>query len=121
MRVSIVVVIFVSLPRQNPLALGRPIHLAVWPRSVLDGNPKQQLLRFASSRSARRSTGTVAAHKHPIQTAMLAVIVIEAGLMQGGAIVDDQEVALLILVRVTKLRLRDLICQVLQKILGFFG
>ena len=52
---------------------------------------------------------------------MLAVIVIEARLMQRGAIIDDQQVALLVLVRITKLRLRDLIGQVLQEILGFFG
>ena len=69
----------------------------------------------------RPSAGTVATHKHPIQAAMLAGIVIEAGFMQGGAIIDDQQVALLILVRIAKLRLRDLIGQILQKILGFFG
>src|SRR5262249_49380658 len=40
--------------------------------------------------SARRSAGTIAAHEHPIQAAMLAVIIIEAGLMQRGAIIDDQ-------------------------------
>jgi hypothetical protein len=37
---------------------------------------------FAFGPSARRSAGTVATHKHPIQAAMLAVIVIEAGFMQ---------------------------------------
>jgi hypothetical protein len=36
--------------------------------------------------SARRSAGTVATHKNPVQAAMLAVIVIEAGFMQRGAI-----------------------------------
>src|SRR4051812_46437349 len=44
---------------------------------------------FACSPGARRSEGTVATHKHPIQAAMLAVIVIEARLMQRGAIIDD--------------------------------
>ena len=44
--------------------------------------PETEPASFASSRSARRSTGTVATHKHPIQAAMLAVIVIEAGFMQ---------------------------------------
>ena len=51
---------------------------------------------------------------------MLAVIVIEAGFMQGGAIIDDQQVAFLILMRIAKLPLRDLIGQILQKILGFY-
>jgi hypothetical protein len=57
-------------------------------------------LLFACSPSARRSAGTVATHKHPVQAAMLAVIVIEAGFMQRGAIIDDQQVALFILVRI---------------------
>ncbi len=52
---------------------------------------------------------------------MLAVIVIEAGFIQGGAIIDDQQVTLLIFVRIAKLWPRDLIGQILQKILGFFG
>ena len=52
---------------------------------------------------------------------MLIVIVVEAGLMQGSAVIDDQQIALFLLVRIAKLRLRDLIGQVLQKILGFFG
>jgi hypothetical protein len=68
----------------------------------------------------RRSAGAVATHKHPIQAAMLAVIVIEAGFMQRGTIIDDQQVAFLILMRIAKLRLRDPIGQILQKILGFF-
>ena len=46
---------------------------------------------------------------------MLAVIVIEAGFMQRGAIVDDQQVALLIFVRIAKLWLGDLIGQILKK------
>jgi len=52
---------------------------------------------------------------------MLAVIVIEAGFMQRRAIIDDQQIALFILMRIAKLWLRDLIGQILQKILGFFG
>src|ERR1041384_2461804 len=69
----------------------------------------------------RPSAGTVATHKHPIQAAMLAVIVIEAGFMQRGAVIDDQQVALLIFMRIAKLWLRDLIGQILQKLLRFFG
>ena len=34
---------------------------------------------------------------------MLAVIVVEAGLMQRGAVIDDQQIALLVLVRIAKL------------------
>jgi hypothetical protein len=40
----------------------------------------QRLVRMRPR--ARRSAGTVATHKHPIQAAVLAVIVIEAGFMQ---------------------------------------
>ena len=69
----------------------------------------------------RRSAGTVATRKHSIKAAMLAVIVIKAGFMQRGAVIDDQQVALLILVRIAKLRLRDLIGQIQQKTLGLFG
>jgi hypothetical protein len=65
--------------------------------------------RLGGFDKAARSAGTVAAHQHPIQAAMLAVIVIEAGFMQRGAVIDDQQVTLLILVRIAKLRLRDLI------------
>src|SRR5690242_17869655 len=46
--------------------------------------------------AARRSEGAVAAHEHPVQAAMLAVIVIEAGFVQRGAVIDDQQVALLV-------------------------
>src|SRR5262249_12385693 len=67
------------------------------------------------------SVGTVATHQHPIQAAMLAVIVVESGFMQRGAVIDDQQIALFILVRIAKLWLRDLVGQVLQEILGFFG
>src|SRR5262249_25110444 len=72
-------------------------------------------------RKGRLSVGTVATHKHSIQAAMLAVIVIKSGFMQGGAIIDDQQIALLVLVCIAKLRLRDLVGQILQKILGLLG
>src|ERR1051326_9613213 len=94
------------------------ISLAIGRRFIL---PEIWSSRRFRGASARRSAGTVAAHKHPIQTAMWAVIVIEAGFMQRGAIIDDQQVALLILVRIAKLRLGDPIGQFLQEMLGFFG
>ncbi len=49
---------------------------------------------------------------------MLAVIVTKASFVQWGAVVDDQQVALLVFVRIAKLRLRDLVSRILQKILG---
>ena len=67
------------------------------------------------------SVGTVATHQHPIQAAMLAVIVVEPGFVQRGTVIDNQQIALLVLVRIAKLRLRDLVGQILQKILGVFG
>ena len=52
---------------------------------------------------------------------MLAVIVIEAGFMQRGAVIDDQQVALFIFVRIAKLWLRDPVGQILQKIRVSWG
>jgi hypothetical protein len=61
----------------------KPIHLAGIPRDQLSREIRNSR-RFVRMRPLvrGRSTGTVATHKHPIQAAMLAVIVIEAGFMQ---------------------------------------
>src|SRR5215469_4276103 len=113
-------------PRMGlPPALRRPLWL-IRPRLPFGGAYGRRHLAVGiglarPGSTPRRSAGTVAAHKHPVQAAVLAVIVIEARFMQRGAIIDDQQVTLLILVRIAKLRLRDLIGQILQKILGFFG
>ena len=48
------------------------------------------------------------------------MIVVEVGFMQRGAVVDDQQVAPFVPMRIAELRLRDPVGQILQKILSFF-
>jgi hypothetical protein len=71
------------------LALAPYVVFAVVDRLVVRVQPQCAAL----SRDGRHA-------QHPVQAAMLAVIVIEAGFMQRGAIIDDQQVALFILVRI---------------------
>ncbi|MFT5510186.1 MAG: hypothetical protein ACI89J_003278, partial [Hyphomicrobiaceae bacterium] len=52
----------------------------------------------------------VATHQHAIQSTLLAVIKVRARFMQRRAVIDNQQVALLILMRVTELRLSNLVC-----------
>ena len=58
----------------------------------------------------------IAAHKHAIETPVLVRIRCEAGFVKRRTVVDDQQVARLILVSVAKLRLGDLVREMLQEI-----
>ena len=61
----------------------------------------------------------VTAHQHAIQSTLLGVIKVMAGFVQGCAVVNDQQVAFLIFVRIAEVRLRHPVGQVLQEILCF--
>ena len=58
-------------------------------------------------------------HQHSVQPPVLAMIVIEPRFMQRSPIVENQQIPLPILMRVTKRRLYDPVGQILQKILRF--